>query len=105
VVFVELPFWEVVLTLSVISRVPSEARPAPVETVASPPIPFARGCRAQPHRDDVPKKKVRVMLAAKGGSDALDAELKTRIKSLQTGRLLAPQRPAQRKQTRLVHLA
>jgi hypothetical protein len=48
---------------------------------------------------------VRVMLAAKGGSDALDAELKTRTKSLQTGRLLAPQRPAQRKQTRLVHLA
>ena len=104
-VFVDLPFWEVVLKPAVSSCVPSEARPTPVESVASPPIPFARGRRAQPHRDDVLKKKVRMMLAAKGGSDALDAELETRIKSLQTGRLLARQRPAQRKQTRLVDLA
>jgi hypothetical protein len=105
VVFLDLPFWEVVFKPTVISCVPSEARPAPVETVAPSPIPFARGRRAQPHRDDVLKKKVRMMLAAKGGSDTLDAEPKTRIKSLQTGRLLARQRPAQRKQTRLVHLA
>jgi hypothetical protein len=40
------------------------------------------GCQ----RDDVLEKKVRMMLAAKGGGDALDAELTTRIKSLRTGR-------------------
>ena len=45
-------------------------------------------------RDDVLKKKVRMMLAAKGGSDALDAELKTRIKSLQTGRSFVDWREA-----------
>ena len=37
-------------------------------------------------RDDVLQKKVRLMLAAKDGSDALDVELDTRIKSLSTSR-------------------
>ena len=37
-------------------------------------------------RDDVLEKKVRLMLAAKDGSDALDVELDTRIKSLAASR-------------------
>ena len=37
-------------------------------------------------RDDVLEKKVRMMLAAKDGGDALDAELAKRIKGLATAR-------------------
>ena len=37
------------------------------------------------NRDDVIDKKVRLMLAAKGGGDALDVELEKRIKSLASG--------------------
>jgi hypothetical protein len=37
------------------------------------------------NRDDVIEKKVRLMLAAKGGGDVLDAELEKRIKSLASG--------------------
>ena len=48
------------------------------------------GCQ----RDDVLEKKVRMMLAAKGGGDALDAELTTRIKSLRTGRSFVDWREA-----------
>jgi hypothetical protein len=48
------------------------------------------GCQ----RDDVLEKKVRMMLAAKGGGGALDAELTTRIKSLRTGRSFVDWRQA-----------
>jgi hypothetical protein len=48
------------------------------------------GCQ----RDDVLEKKVRMMPAAKGGGDALDAELTTRIKSLRTGRSFVDWREA-----------
>ena len=45
-------------------------------------------------RDDVLQKKVRMMLAAKGGGDVLDAELTTRIKNLRTGRSFVDWREA-----------
>jgi len=48
------------------------------------------GCQ----RDGVLEKKVRMILAAESGADALDAELTTRIKSLRTGRSFVDWREA-----------
>lgn len=45
-------------------------------------------------RDDVLAKKVRMLLAAKGGGEVLDAELTTRIKNLRAGRSFVDWRDA-----------
>ena len=50
-------------------------------------------------RDDVIDRKMRMTLAAKGGGDALDAELTERIKSLASAQVIAgwlPWRPLSR---------